>query len=288
MTADPRVPADRRGPLRGARRPEPAGDRRAARGPRGRRSIGRRARRRAADQPAGRLPPPAAAEVRRSRRRGAARHAPDLPAPRRGPRGGPRLSRTRLGRGGQPLSPRRRQRDTASRVRARRAPRDRADPPRLRGRLPAGSRLRGLDRGDRPVVAGRPHGDRHGRPHRRPRAAGGRPDLRADAGRDRARLGRGDRLGAAAPARLPVAPPPGSRRRDRGRGPLRARGRRPDPGRDRASRLGGARRRRPEPGETAIRAAGRRSCRGSSNGRRPRPAPDPPSGGPAGPSGTSG
>ena len=57
----------------------------------------------------------------------------------------------------------------------------------------------------------------------------GRPDLRADGRRRRARVGRGDRLGATEPARLPVAPPARPRRRDRGRDPLPAAGRGGDP-----------------------------------------------------------
>ena len=85
-----------RRPVRGARRPQPPGDRRAARV---RRPIGPAARRCAADQPPGRLAPPAPPQGGRPRRRGTARHPPDLPAPRRGRRGRPRLPGTGLGRG---------------------------------------------------------------------------------------------------------------------------------------------------------------------------------------------
>ena len=49
------------------------------------------------------------------------------------------------------------------------------------------------------------------------RAAGRRPDLRAHRAGRGVRLGRGPRLGAAAPARLPVAPARRPGRRDRGR-----------------------------------------------------------------------
>ena len=58
---------------------------------------------------------------------------------------------------------------------------DRADPPQLRRRLPGRSRVRGLDRADRDVVAGRPHGVGRGRHPRRPGGPARRPDLRADA-----------------------------------------------------------------------------------------------------------
>ena len=54
------------------------------------------------------------------------------------------------------------------------------------------------------------------------RAAARRAHLRAHADRRRARLGRGARVGAAAPARLSLAPALRPRRRDRGRGHLHA------------------------------------------------------------------
>ena len=143
-----------RRPVRRARRPEPAGDRRAARG--GRTRSVQETRRRPADQPPGGLAPPAAAEGGRPRRRGAARHAAHLPAPRRGHRGRPGLPRAGLGRcrrRGSGWWPRTTPRRVANGDRL-----DRADPARLRGRLPASSTPSSVwTAPDRPVVAGRSH-----------------------------------------------------------------------------------------------------------------------------------
>ncbi len=143
--SDPwRVRAARRRPVRGPRRPEPAGHRRAARR---RRTVRPGARRRPADQPAGRLAPPAPAEGGRAGRRGAARDAADLPAPRRGRRGGPGLPRAGLGRGGGAL-PARRRRTRRPAAGPRAGPMIVIEPIRLtlRGRLSRRPRLRGLDR----------------------------------------------------------------------------------------------------------------------------------------------
>ena len=150
------APLPGRRPVRGARRPEPAGDRRAAR--RGRpRALGRRARRRAADQPAGGLAPPPAAEGGRPGRRGAARDAAHLPAPRRGARGRPRLSRTGLGRRRGAVPARRREHD-------RRAARPVIEPIRLTFEVacPPEHAFEVWTARHRSVVAGRSHG------HRRP------------------------------------------------------------------------------------------------------------------------
>ena len=93
---------------------------------------------------------------------------------------------------------------------------------------PADHAFDGLDRADRRLVAGRPHRLGERRPRRSCSRAGRWPHLRADARRDRARLGRGHGLGAPDPARLPVAPATRPRRRDRRGDPLRrSRRRRP-------------------------------------------------------------
>ncbi len=105
-----------------------------------------------------------------------------------------------------------------------RTSRDRATPPELRRRVLTGARLRHLDGQDRPVVAGGPHDIGAGRRRGGARARRRWADLRAHRRRNRARLGRGDGLGPAAPARLPVAPATKSRRRHRRRDPLRPAG----------------------------------------------------------------
>ena len=152
------------------------------------------------------------------------------------------------------------------------AGRDRADPARVRRRLPGRSRVRGLDGPDRHLVADRPHRLGRRRDARRPRGPARRPDLRADAERRRARLGRGHGLGAAVAPGLPLASPARPRRRDGGRDPVRGRRRGDDAGRDRAPRLGAAGERAARSSGTAIAVAGRRSCRTTSPRPRARSA----------------
>ena len=95
------------------------------------------------------------------------------------------------------------------------------------------------------LVAGQPYGERRAGPRGRLRAASWRPDLRADRRGAGVRLGRDRRLGAAPPARLPVAPAGRPGRRDRGRDHVRRRRPRTDDRRNRASRLGSPRVTRP-------------------------------------------
>ena len=94
--------------------------------------------------------------------------------------------------------------------------------------------------------------------------AGGRIFERTPGGH-RARLGRGHDLGAPDPLRLPVAPAPRSRRRDRRGDPVRRPRRRHDARRDRPRRVGAPRRRGARPGATATTAAGRRCSPTSPN-----------------------
>ena len=203
-----------------------------------------------------------------SRRRGAARHAPDLPPPRRGRRRGPALSRAGVGRGRRPLPARRREHDARAVIEPIRLAFD-VDAPPAHAFDVWTARISQWWPADHTVTAAP-------RPDRRPRAAPGWPDLRAHGRRRRARLGRGDRLGAAAAgsstcgtcgATAPTRP------RSRSGSSIAAG--EADAGRDRASRLGGPRRRRrglarPEPRRLGdAPAALRRGGRGGSAAGRP-------------------
>ena len=257
---DPIARHARRRPVRRARRPQPAGDRRAA--------GARRA------DPSASSPTRCRSAGRRSRATSGCSRRPGWWSRSRAGRGAiyrlhdegvdgrPRLSRAGLGRGDR--------RGSGSSPRTRR-PRAVIEPIRLAFDVacPADHAFEVWTARIGAVVAGRPHRLGRGRPDGRPRAAPGWPDLRADARRRRARLGRGHGLGAAQPARLPVAPPPRPGRRDGGRDPVPRARRRDDAGRDRASRLGAPRRRgrgvaRPEPwrlGDACCRTTSRRRPR---------------------------
>ena len=88
---------------------------------------------------------------------------------------------------------------------------------------------------------------------------GGRIFERTPSG-DRARLGRGHRLGAARPPRLPLAPQPRPRRRDRRRDPLRRPRATAPPGWRSSIGAGSGSAPMASRGGTATTAAGRRSC----------------------------
>ena len=160
----------------------------------------------------------------------------DLPPPRRGRRGGPRLPRTGLGRGRGTLPARRREHDARAVI----------EPIRLAFEVacPADHAFDGLDRADRAVVAGRPHGLGRGRTGGRPRAAPRRPDLRADAPPASSTTGARSRSGSRR-AGSSTCGTSGATAADATEVEIRfvERGDGDDARRDRASRLGGARRR---------------------------------------------
>ena len=113
-------------------------------------------------------------------------------------------------------------------------------------------------------TGGRPSHHDRAAPRRSSCRRRGRPDLRADRRRHRARVGRGDRVAAVGPARPTCGPRPRPRRGHRGGDPLPGPGDRRHPGGDRAPRLGAAGPRPPSRGGTATRRTGRPCYRISS------------------------
>src|SRR5262249_33281729 len=129
----------------------------------------------------------------------------------------------------------------------------------VRGRLLSRARVQRLVGRFRDLVAQRSHSLREGR-EGRAAARRRRADLRAHGRRHRTRLGRGDRVATADPARLSVAPRRRPHRRHRGGDPLPLAGPRPDPRGERAPGLGATRPGRPgmartKPGRLAVTAA---------------------------------
>ena len=246
------MPGTAPGSVRRAGRPDPSGDPAA---PERRRQAGARDRRHAADQPPGRLAPPAPPEGRGDGGRGGAGEPPDLPPPRT--RGCGRSRSTSRGSGATPPpgsgcwprtpSPG----PSDERAAAHHASTSTARP---------GTRSRCGRRRSGPGGR-RPHREREPR-RDRPRGRPGGQIYETSAGVKHAW---GEVTVWEPPRRLAYLWHLGRDRADghRGRDPLRRRGRRPHPHRDRAQRLGAPGRRRRTRGVTATAPAGTRCCRTS-------------------------
>ena len=215
----------------------------------------------ASDQPARGVTPSAPPEGGWFRRGGGRRDPPPVPPQRRRDRGGASLPRDGLGRGGDEISHRRRERGRRPPV---------TEPLHLAFEVsfrPAAAFSMWTTRASTWWPADHSVSGERGLQVVFEDHVGGRIFERTPA-RRRTRMGAGDGMGAAVPPRLHLASAFCPRGRD-GRGdPVRRRRRRPHPRRDRSQRLGAARRARHPSAERETGSVGHRSFRISSKQSR--------------------